>query len=808
MLKNSLIACLLLLVSGIGHSAFALPVDDFVITVKTDNLGSSSGIQFTIPTEGMGYDYNVDCDDADPGTNISPVGQIGNYTCDYLSAGTYTIRIKDNSGASTGFPRIYFNDAGDKLKIISLDQWGTGKWTSMAKAFYGASNMLVPATDVPDFSAMISMYAMFSTASVADPDTSNWNTAGITDMGYLFYFASAATPDTANWDTAAVTNMFAMFSAASLANPDTTGWDTAAVTDMAYLFWQAESATPNTTHWNTALVTNMYALFAEAPLVNPNTSGTGWNTAAVTDMGFMFTDSISANPNTQGWDISNVTKMRGMFNGVTLPTASYDAMLIGFEAQSLQANVEFSGGDSNYCAAVAARADMEAPPNNWIITDGEHDCTPVTPSNAPDLHDASDSGESNVDNLTADNGANFEVVCAETANIVTLYTDNPTTNTAIGSHTCVGAGIESVSVSPPLADGVHNISYTETKLTAESEHSPTLAVTIDTIAPADPNVTSTLPSPANNGTVITTLLTAVENDATVTVMGMVCSPSPADVTGNVMCTGTVGQNSLDGSDTTITVNDAAGNTNITQSTGLMVDNAAPTQPVCATTPNPANNGTAITTSCTNVETGATITIPNMSCLSTGATTVDCTGMIGTGVGEVSVNDDAVTITDPVGNSDTSATTGLMVDNTAPTQPICATTPNPANNGTAITTSCTNVETGATITIPNMSCLSTGATTVDCTGMIGTGVGEVSVNNDAVTITDPAGNADSSATTGLNIVVFGDCTGDGLVNIADVICTINIVLNTGLPNGNGADVDGDDTVDITDVINTINIVLMP
>ena len=37
--------------------------DDFVITVQTDNAGSSTDTQFTIPTTGGVYNYNVDCDD-------------------------------------------------------------------------------------------------------------------------------------------------------------------------------------------------------------------------------------------------------------------------------------------------------------------------------------------------------------------------------------------------------------------------------------------------------------------------------------------------------------------------------------------------------------------------------------------------------------------------------------------------------------------------------------------------------------------------------------------------------------------------
>ena len=43
-------------------------INDFVITVKTDNAGTSSSTQFTIPTDGIStYNYNVDCNN--DGTN-------------------------------------------------------------------------------------------------------------------------------------------------------------------------------------------------------------------------------------------------------------------------------------------------------------------------------------------------------------------------------------------------------------------------------------------------------------------------------------------------------------------------------------------------------------------------------------------------------------------------------------------------------------------------------------------------------------------------------------------------------------------
>jgi len=41
--------------------------------------------------------------------------------------GQPTFRIQVNNGSKTGFPRIYFNGGGDAQKVLTIQQWGTGK---------------------------------------------------------------------------------------------------------------------------------------------------------------------------------------------------------------------------------------------------------------------------------------------------------------------------------------------------------------------------------------------------------------------------------------------------------------------------------------------------------------------------------------------------------------------------------------------------------------------------------------------------------------------------------------------------------
>jgi len=315
-MKN-LISALLILIATISRSA---PSDDYVITVKTSNPGAGTNTSFIIYSGiGLDYDYNVDCDNDD---NDEATNQTGTYTCNYPVAGTYTIRIKDNTGTGDGLSGFHLGGTGVSSvaeKLLSVEQWGTAKWKISSPNFFGAINLVINATDVPDFSNVSSMGSMFNGAILANPDTSAWDTSSVTNMNNMFEGAIMANPDTSNWNTSSVTSMTRMFKGAILANPNTSNWDTSSVT-----------------------------LFSR-----------------------MFEGATMANPDTSNWDISNVTHMIAMFSGVKLPIQSYENMLIGFAAQNLQSDVIFHAGDSIYCsdAAQLARASIIAN-FNWTITDG------------------------------------------------------------------------------------------------------------------------------------------------------------------------------------------------------------------------------------------------------------------------------------------------------------------------------------------------------------------------------------------------------------------------------------------------------
>lgn len=290
----------------------------------------------TIPTfTGETYDYTVDW-----GDGIVESGQTGNATHTYATAGNYDVSITGT------FPRIFFNNTGDKTKILEVKQWGSQAWKSMEQAFAGCSKLNITATDVPDITAVRSMKGMFQSSLLETANRINdWNTGTVTNMDFVFAYATVFNQNINSWDTSKVTSMNRMFQSASAFNQDLSGWETGAVTKMLSLFSNASKFNQDISGWDTSRVTNMFSLFYAA---------------------FAFDQDLS------GWDISAVTNMTNMFTGVTLSTANYDSMLDSWSKQTVRSNVPFHGGNSKYCdLGEEGRAVLAG--NGWSFSDGGKD---------------------------------------------------------------------------------------------------------------------------------------------------------------------------------------------------------------------------------------------------------------------------------------------------------------------------------------------------------------------------------------------------------------------------------------------------
>jgi len=290
-------------------------INTFVTKWKTNNPGKTNDNQIMISTKGQGYNYKVDW-----GDGSTSEGHIANTTHTYDKAGVYMVAI------SGKFPRSYFNGwyigspKDDAKKLISIEQWGINKWSSMASAFSGCTNMVSNATDKPDISNVTDMSYMFNYAWKFNQDISDWNVSHVTNMRDMFMSALAFNRNIGNWDVSRVTDMAYMFARRGPIKPrfnqDISGWDVSSVIDMREMFSSADAFHQPIGKWDVSSVTNMQEMFRGHNTFNEDLSQ--WDVSSVTNMREMFGYAFAFNQDLSEWDVSSVTNMQEMFYRATI----------------------------------------------------------------------------------------------------------------------------------------------------------------------------------------------------------------------------------------------------------------------------------------------------------------------------------------------------------------------------------------------------------------------------------------------------------------------------------------------------------
>ncbi|MGB0523329.1 MAG: BspA family leucine-rich repeat surface protein [Flammeovirgaceae bacterium] len=284
----------------INNDQFDCSENAFITTWQTTSANES----ITIPTEGSGYNYTIDW-----GDGTIEGGQTGDATHTYAAAGNYQVEIIGD------FPRIYFNNGGDKGKIISIDQWGNIAWSTMENAFQGCSNLTYNATDAPDLTQVTNMRNMFGSCFDFNGAIGNWDVSQVLNMAGLFINASVFNQDISAWNTSLVTDMSFMFSGANAFNQDLSGWNVSQVMDMKSMFTRASVFNQDITGWNVSQVTDMNGMFFEASLFNQALND--WDVSQVTNMAGMFSNATAFNQDLNDWNVSQVEVMTSMFQGAT-----------------------------------------------------------------------------------------------------------------------------------------------------------------------------------------------------------------------------------------------------------------------------------------------------------------------------------------------------------------------------------------------------------------------------------------------------------------------------------------------------------
>ena len=177
-----------ILVGGGGDTASVPSVPEFRFSVNSAGTGTSAANQFTIPINDGTFNYDISTDDG-----YSATGVTGAHTITFPSGkGVHNVVITGT------FPGMKFSNGGDKLKILTIDNfgiYGVGS-TSQRFAFQGCSNLVVNATDTGDFSQVSNFQRFCLGTNVSTFPLIDFSSA--TNLADLFSGATSLTTFPAN----------------------------------------------------------------------------------------------------------------------------------------------------------------------------------------------------------------------------------------------------------------------------------------------------------------------------------------------------------------------------------------------------------------------------------------------------------------------------------------------------------------------------------------------------------------------------------------------------------------------------------
>ena len=417
--------------------------------------------------------------------------------------------------------------------------------------------------------------------------------------------------------------------------------------------------------------------------------------------------------------------------------------------------------------------------NSGTATPGSFTLDTVAPAApAADVAALSDTGNSNTDNITADNTPTISGSGATPGDTITVTLPTGEVLTAVVASN----GSWAVTPTQALPDGAQNVSVTATDPAGNTSPATTVALVIDTTPPAAPaaDVAAASDTGASNTDNIT-------NDTTPTISGTGTAGDTITVTmpgtGEVLTTVVASNGSWSVTPTqalaqgtanvSVTATDPAGNTSAANLVAVTIDTtppAAPAADLAITSDSGASNTDHITSDNTPTITGSgatpghtiTVTMPGTGEVLTavvaanGTWSVTPTQALANGTANVSV-----TATDLAGNTSPATTVTLVIDTNAPAAPaadVAANSDSGSSNTDNITNDTTPTISGTgtagdtiTVTMPGTGevlttvVASNGSWSVTPTQALAQGTANVSV-----TATDAAGNTSAATLVALTI----------------------------------------------------------
>lgn len=301
---------------------------DFIMTIDTTKAGSASNT-FILKCGNYGV-YSAVIDWGDGSTSDITTYNDADLTHVYSVSGVYTIKISGH------LPWILFIGTGDKLKVMSIENWGLNEWESFDNSFFGCRNMVINAIDTPVLSNLTQgtdgrfFRAFYSTGITTIPNFKNWNSEHI-------FFAPSMFNDCLNLTTL-----------------DMSGMDFS-----------------NCTSFGTSGVEGMFNGCINLDSIN--VTGMTLNSVNNVGCGVMFQnigtfDLIGLDT----WNIGKVNSFYNFLKNSKITTTEYDKLLIAWDSQDAVNSLAVNFGTSQYTlggAAATARAGLIAN-DLWTITDG------------------------------------------------------------------------------------------------------------------------------------------------------------------------------------------------------------------------------------------------------------------------------------------------------------------------------------------------------------------------------------------------------------------------------------------------------
>lgn len=159
-----------------------------------------------------------------------------------------------------GIDNIQFTDHNDIKNsnecLLLVTQWGTVKWKTMERTFFGCRNMDVIATDIPNLTMCRSMKSMFYFCNKlkCNKTISRWNVSNVESMESMFAEAREFNQNINDWQVSNVKNMSFMFINSVSFNQPLDKWDVSNVTNMMAMFYDAKTFNQIINNWNVANV--------------------------------------------------------------------------------------------------------------------------------------------------------------------------------------------------------------------------------------------------------------------------------------------------------------------------------------------------------------------------------------------------------------------------------------------------------------------------------------------------------------------------------------------------------------------------